>query len=129
MYEIVKIIHVGCAMLTLVSFSLRGIWMLYWPTMLKRAAVRIVPHVIDTVLLATAIVLMIQTRQYPLVQNWLTAKIAAVVVYIVLGSVALKRGHTRAIRIGAWLAALAAYGYIVAVALTRDAFPLPMLLT
>ena len=129
MYEIVKIVHVGCAALTLVSFSLRGIWMLHWPEMLKRAAVRIVPHVIDAVLLASAIVLMIQTRQYPLAQAWLTAKIAAVVVYIVLGSVALKRGRTRAIRIGAWVGALATYGYIVAVALTHDVLPLRMLFT
>lgn len=129
MYEIAKIIHVGCAALTLVSFSLRGVWMVYWPGMLKRAAVRIVPHVIDAVLLASAIVLMVQTQQYPPAQTWLTAKILAVVVYIVLGSVALKRGPTRAIRISAWLAALAAYGYIVAVALTRDAFPLRMLFT
>jgi uncharacterized membrane protein SirB2 len=129
MYEIVKTIHVGCAILTLVSFSLRGIWMLHWPTMLERTVVRIVPHVIDTVLLASAIVLMIETRQYPLAQAWLTAKIAAVVVYIVLGGVALKRGRTRAVRISAWIAALATYGYIVAVALTRDALPLRMLFT
>ena len=129
MYEIAKIIHVSCAALTLVSFSLRGVWMLYWPAMLKRAAVRIVPHVIDAVLLASAIVLMIRTQQYPPAQAWLTAKIAGVVIYIVLGSVALKRGPTRAIRTSAWLGALATYGYIVAVALTRDAFPLRVLFT
>jgi uncharacterized membrane protein SirB2 len=127
MYDIVKTIHVGCAALTLVSFSLRGVWMLYWPTMLKRAAVRIVPHVIDAVLLASAIVLMLQTRQYPGTHAWLTVKIVAVVIYIVLGSVALKRGPTRAIRLSAWLGALATYGYIVAVALTHDAFPLRLL--
>ena len=129
MYEIAKIIHVSCAALTLVSFSLRGVWMVYWPGMLKRAAVRIVPHVIDAVLLASAIVLMIQTQQYPPAQTWLTAKILAVLVYIVLGSVALKRGRTRTIRVSAWFAALATYGYIVAVALTRDAFPLGVLFT
>lgn len=129
MYEIAKLVHVGCAALTLVSFSLRGVWMLYWPGMLKRAAVKIVPHVVDAVLLASAIVLMIQTQQYPPAQTWLTAKILAVLVYIVLGSVALKRGRTRAIRVSTWLAALATYSYIVAVALTRDAFPLRVLFT
>lgn len=103
--------------------------MLYWPGMLKRAAVKIVPHVVDAVLLASAIVLMIQTQQYPPAQTWLTAKILAVLVYIVLGSVALKRGRTRAIRVSTWLAALATYSYIVAVALTRDAFPLRVLFT
>jgi uncharacterized membrane protein SirB2 len=72
---------------------------------------------------------MIETRQYPLAQAWLTAKIAAVVVYIVLGSVALKRGRTRAIRVSAWVGALATYGYIVAVALTHDALPLRLLFT
>ena len=127
MYDIVKTIHVSCAALTLISFSLRGMWMLYRPTMLKQASTRIVPHVIDATLLVSAIVLMIQTRQYPGAHTWLTAKIVAVVIYIVLGSIALKRGPTRAIRTSAWLAALATYGYIVAVALTRDAFPLRML--
>ncbi|MHB1249164.1 MAG: SirB2 family protein, partial [Polaromonas sp.] len=55
------------------------------------------------------------------VQAWLTAKVLALTVYIVLGSVALKRGKTRGVRRWAFAAALAAFVYIVAVALTRQA--------
>ena len=69
----------------------------------------------------SALVLVFWSRQYPFVQAWLTAKVLALVVYIVLGTVALKRGKTRGVRAFALLAALATFAYIVAVALTRDA--------
>lgn len=129
MYSILIAIHVSTALLTLISFSLRGIWMLQESSLLTQRWVKIVPHVIDAILLVSALALMVQIHQYPGVQAWLTAKVVAVVVYIVLGSIALKRGRVKAMRATAWLGALAVYGYIVAVALTRDAFPLRMLFT
>ena len=52
--------------------------------------------------------------------GWLTAKVLALIAYIILGSIALKRGSTKAIRALAWVAALATFGYIVSVALTHD---------
>ncbi len=82
-----------------------------------------VPHVIDTVLLASAMALTATTSQYPFVQPWLTAKVLALLLYIVLGSVAIRHGRTRSVRIVAWLLALVVFGYIVAVARTRVAFP------
>ena len=51
---------------------------------------------------------------------WIAAKIVGLVVYIALGMVALRLGRTRAIRAGAWVAALITFGYIVTVALTKD---------
>jgi uncharacterized membrane protein SirB2 len=74
---------------------------------------RIVPHVVDTLLLATAIGLMIVLRQYPFAQDWLTAKLVGLVVYIFLGTIALKRGKTPAIRSAALVAALMVFGWIV----------------
>jgi uncharacterized membrane protein SirB2 len=59
-------------------------------------------------------------KQYPLVEPWLTAKVAGLVLYIALGMVALRHGTTRRIRTGAWFAAQAVFLYIVAVALTRS---------
>ena len=91
--------------------------------MLGRRWVRIVPHVIDAILLASAIALMVQIRQYPGTQAWLTAKVVAVVIYIVFGSVALKRGRTKVMRTTAWLGALAVYAYILMVALTHHPMP------
>jgi uncharacterized membrane protein SirB2 len=86
---------------------------------LQRRWVRIVPHLVDTVLLASAIGLALTLRQYPFVDGWLTAKVLALIAYIILGSIALKRGRTKPIRAVAWIAALATFGYIVSVALTR----------
>lgn len=87
---------------------------------LQRRWVRIVPHVIDAVLLASALGLIAILRQYPFVQNWLTAKVLGLVLYIILGTIALKRGSTKTIRATAWIAALIVFGYIVGVALTRS---------
>jgi uncharacterized membrane protein SirB2 len=88
--------------------------------MLERRWVRVLPHVVDTVLLASAIALVVMLKQYPLVEPWLTAKVAGLVLYIALGMVALRHGTTRRIRTGAWFAAQAVFLYIVAVALTRS---------
>lgn len=102
---------------------LRGLWMLTDSPLLQRRWVKVVPHVVDTLLLTTALVLVFWSGQYPFVQPWLTAKVLALVAYIVLGTVALKRGRTKGVRTFALVAALATFSYIVAVALTRQALP------
>jgi uncharacterized membrane protein SirB2 len=53
------------------------------------------------------------------VQSWLTAKLLGLVVYIILGSIALHYGPNKPLRATAWLAALLVFGYIVSVALTH----------
>ena len=90
---------------------------------MRRRWVRVVPHVVDTVLLASAVALAWMSHQYPLVQPWLTAKVAGLLVYIGLGMVALRFGRSRRVRLGAWLAAIAVFAYIVAVAVTRHPLP------
>jgi uncharacterized membrane protein SirB2 len=57
------------------------------------------------------------------VQSWLTAKVLALLLYILLGTVAIRHGRTRRVRIVAWILALVVFGYMVAVARTRFAFP------
>lgn len=121
MYEAIKLVHVTSAAISVAGFLVRGLWMLADSPRLRERWVRIAPHVVDTILLASAIYLAVTIRQYPGVNPWLTAKVAALVVYIVLGSIGLKRGKTQRIRIIAWLAALATFAYIVGVALTRNA--------
>jgi uncharacterized membrane protein SirB2 len=88
--------------------------------LLRQRWVRIVPHIIDSLLLASAIALAITIQQYPLVHAWLTAKLFALVVYIVLGSIALKRGKTKRIRILAFIGALLSFSYIILVALSHN---------
>jgi uncharacterized membrane protein SirB2 len=124
-YAIFKHVHVITAAASYALFVLRGIWMMRQSAQLQARWVKIVPHVIDTMLLASAIALAVMLRQYPFVSSWLTAKVVALVVYIVLGTIALKRGRSKPTRIVAWIAAQAVFLYIVSVALTRN--PLPLL--
>jgi uncharacterized membrane protein SirB2 len=81
--------------------------------------VRIAPHVIDTVLLASALWLAWQLGTDG-TRGWLWAKVIALGAYIALGTVALKRGRTRRVRVNAFAAALATFGYIVSVAVTKS---------
>jgi uncharacterized membrane protein SirB2 len=120
MYAVIKHIHFTCVVLSLLGFVVRGLWMLGDSDMLRKRWVRIVPHVVDTLLLASALTLAVMIGQYPFVHGWLTAKVLGLVAYIGLGTVALKRGRTRRVRLTAWLAALAVFGYIVSVALSHD---------
>lgn len=122
-YSLLKQFHLTTIALTLTLFILRGVWMMADSPRLRARWVRIVPHVNDTLLLASGIVLAVLIRQYPLVNGWLTAKFFALIAYIVLGTIALKRGRTKGTRVAAWIAALLAFGYMVAVAVTHTPFP------
>jgi uncharacterized membrane protein SirB2 len=119
-YLLVKALHVGCAALSIGGFAARGALMLADSPLLAAKPVRIVPHIIDTLLLASAIWLAWSLGVGPSSQGWILAKIVGLVAYIVLGVIALRRGRTKGVRTTALVAALATAGYIVAVALTRD---------
>lgn len=120
-----KYLHITCAVLSISGYFLRGLWMMQDSPRLQASWVRVAPHIIDTLLLVSAIALTIRLQQYPFVHDWLTAKVLALLAYIVLGGIGLKYGRTRKIRIIAWAAALLTFAYLVAVALTRQ--PLPFL--
>lgn len=119
-YGLLKSVHVLCAGLSVSGYIVRGVWMLQESPRLQARWVKVTPHVIDTLLLVSAIALAIQVEQYPFVHGWVTAKVLALIAYIGLGSIGLKRGRTRTARLTAGIAALATFGYIVAVAVTRS---------
>jgi len=123
MYTALKTLHVTCAMLSITGYVIRGMWMMRESPWLGKKWVRVAPHIIDTLLLVAGILLALRIQQYPFVQGWLTAKVLALIAYIVVGAVGLKYGKTRKIRVTAWLAAIAIFGYIVLVALTRQVLP------
>lgn len=120
-YALLKNLHLACVVLSGAGFVLRGVWMMQGSPMLARRWVRVVPHVVDTVLLASAIALAAISGQYPLAHGWLTAKVVGLIAYIVLGTIALKRGRTFGIRVTAFCGALLVFSYIVAVAITKSA--------
>lgn len=126
-YLAIKHIHLSCVALSISFFVTRGIWMLRESPKLQQRWVKIAPHIIDTLLLSSAMTMAWMSNQWPFVQPWLTAKVFGLIAYILLGTIALKRGKTRQIRLAAWLMALVVAAYIVTVAITRNPIPLPLL--
>jgi len=119
-YLVAKFVHLGSVAVSLGGFAARGALMLAGSPALDKRFVRIAPHVVDTVLLASALWLCWLIGQVPFVDGWLTAKVAGLLAYIVLGAIALRRGRTRGVRVWALAGAVAAAVYIVAVAMTHD---------
>ena len=115
-YLVLRNVHIACAILTITLFVLRGGLMLANSPWQQNMVLRYLPHAVDTVLLTTALMLTSVIHQYPFAAGWLTTKIVLLVAYIVLGSIALKRGRTKQIRVAAFVAALTTIGYLVSVA-------------
>jgi uncharacterized membrane protein SirB2 len=125
-YLLLKQLHVACAVLSIAGFAARGALMLRDSPLLQSRFARIAPHLVDTVLLASAIALAWMSGQYPFVQPWLTAKLLALFAYIALGVIALRRGRSKKVRAIAFGLALSLVLYIVSVAIARN--PLGFLL-
>jgi len=123
LYLSLRTIHIACVTIAAAGFLLRGTWMLQRSPLLEHRVTRTLPHVNDTLLLGAAIGMIWLARLNPLDHAWLMAKLTGLVVYIVLGGIALRGGSTLGIRALAFAGALLALGYVVAVALTRTALP------
>ncbi|MDP1652303.1 MAG: SirB2 family protein [Rhodocyclaceae bacterium] len=120
LYLTIKHLHVTCVILSITGFCLRG-WLLMQKSALAgRRWFRILPHVNDSILLAAAITLTVLIGRYPFVDAWLTAKVFGLIAYIVLGALALKPGRDPKFRVTAGLIAVAIFGWIVSVALSKQ---------
>jgi len=119
-YLALKHLHVTCVVLSGLGFCLRGWWMARQSPLLQHRLSKTLPHLVDTVLLGSALTLAWMSGQYPFVQGWLTAKVLGLIAYIVFGALALKRAKTRSSRLRFLALALLSYAYIVGVALTRN---------
>lgn len=119
-YIAAKHLHITCVVLSGAGFFLRGFLMLRGIALPQGRWVKIAPHVIDTGLLLAAVMLCVMIGQYPFVAGWVTAKVFGLIAYIILGSLALKAGRTRRIRVICWALSLLVFAWIVSVALTHD---------
>ena len=113
-------IHIGCVIASGSLFFMRGCMMLAGLPATNHVALRRISVVVDSLLLAAAIALTTIIHQYPFVQAWLTVKVVLLVVYIVLGVFALRRGRTRAVRATCFAAAMIMFLFIVTVARTQN---------
>jgi uncharacterized membrane protein SirB2 len=121
LYLTVKYLHVTCVILSISGFCLRGLLQLRNSVLTRRHGpwLRVLPHINDSILLAAAIALAVMLGQYPFVDAWLTAKLVGLLVYILLGALALKPGRDPWLRVAAGLAAVAVFGWIVSVAISK----------
>ena len=115
----IKLIHMSTAFISICFFLVRGFWVFNHSEMMNKKWVKIVPHINDTVLLISAIILAVGLQQYPFTHEWLTAKFIALLLYIVFGMFALKRAKQMKNKVLFFLVAFIMFGYIVGVALTR----------
>jgi uncharacterized membrane protein SirB2 len=122
-YSVIKAVHVAAVAVTLGLFLLRAAWAVRSSARLRRRWVRIVPHLVDTTLLVSAVWLAYRLGQVPGRDAWLTAKVAGLLVYIVAGMMVIKRASTRSGKLAALAVALIAFAYIVSVALTKSPAP------
>lgn len=116
LYLPVRQVHVASVHLSIALFLLRGGLMWTGSRWLRHWTLRTMPHLVDTVLLTSALMLMHFIHQYPFVQGWLTVKVILLVVYIALGFVALKPGRSLLVRRAAFIAAVLVFGFIYSVA-------------
>jgi uncharacterized membrane protein SirB2 len=119
-YVAVKIVHQGAVALSFAGFFARGWGSLAGAAWVDSRAAKTLPHVVDSVLLLSALTLAWMLRVNPAATPWLLAKIIGLLAYIFLGMIALKPTRPRPVRAAAWIAALTTFLYIVSVAMTKD---------
>lgn len=120
MYSLLKLTHVTCAALSIGGFLLRGYWMMTSASLLQHRATRTLPHVVDTVFLLSGVAMLVMLSLNPFVVDWLVAKFVALVAYVGFGTIALRRGRTRGMRMLALAGAIAIFAYILGVALSHS---------
>jgi uncharacterized membrane protein SirB2 len=119
-YAAWKLLHQITAALSLAGFVARGLGSFVQAAWVRHRFTRVAPHVVDTLLLLSALVMAWMLRATPSSAPWLVAKIAGLLLYIGLGMLALRPGRPLGLRIAAWVAALVVFGWIVSVALTKQ---------
>jgi uncharacterized membrane protein SirB2 len=118
-YPGIKLVHIACVIASGSLFGLRGMLTLANNAWANHVSLRRCSYVIDTVLLSAGLSLAFILKQLPIPQAWLSTKLLLLVVYIVLGIFALRRGRTRASRSAYFAAALLVYGFMVGVAVAH----------
>lgn len=112
-------LHVLFVLLSGFGFFMRGLGHIKGQAWVQRKLVRILPHVVDTGLLVTAIALLVTLEISPLT-DWVLAKIIALIAYIALGVFAFKIAKTPARKALFWVLALLVFAYMYGVAITHS---------
>ena len=115
-----KHLHLTCAFVSMLGFIIRCWWRWSQNEMLNKKWVKVAPHIVDSLLLASAIFLCVLIGQYPFVAGWVTVKVVALILYIALGLIALKHAQQRPHIAMAAAGALLTFAFIASVAVSKD---------
>jgi uncharacterized membrane protein SirB2 len=118
-YLAVKLVHQTAVTLSITGFFVRGLASLNGARWTQSRAAKTLPHLVDTILLLSALTMASMLRLTPDKAPWLLAKIVGLILYVGLGVVALRPGRPFAVRAAAWVAALAMVAWIVSVAIAK----------
>ena len=118
-YEIIKFIHVSTVIISILGFILRVSLKLLSTSYAQRFWFKKFPHVIDSLLLASALGMVFLLNINPFTTSWLAEKIIGLLGYILLGMIALHWSHTITVRLLAAGGAIVVFAYIVFVALSK----------
>ena len=118
----IKTLHIITVVISISLFVGRGLWLYALKNNLSARWIKILPHVNDTVLLITGILLAVQLQQYPLVHDWLTVKIICLLIYIGLGFSAMKWHKSTKAGLLSWVCAIIVFVYMVSVAITKTPY-------
>ena len=119
-YSTLKHIHMGAVALSATGFAARGLGALMGAAWVQSRPAKTLPHVLDTLLLASALSMVWMLQLNPFATPWLLAKILGLLAYITLGMVALRARFARPLRATAWVAALLVLGWMASVAITKN---------
>ena len=119
-YFLLKQVHISFALLSITGFVLRWSWVMKCSRWSQHRLTKTAPHIIDTLFLCSGLMLAYTIGQYPLTTGWLTAKVAGLLAYILLGMAAMSGRIPRAGKKIAFLAALSSYGWILSVAMLKS---------
>src|SRR3546814_6710236 len=115
-YPEIRLVHITAVIVSGGLFLLRGLAVRAGAGWAMAAPLRRLTYAVDTVLLAAALTLTVIVGQYPFLDAWLPVKVLLLVVYILLGTFALRRGSTRTGRPLCFVAALLAHPWYSGVA-------------
>ena len=122
-YYMLKLIHVACVVISGSLFIYRYARLSVRPDQPLAKALKVLPHINDTVLLVSAIGMLSLIGLNPFTTSWLLAKILALLVYITLGAICMQSLPGSKRQTVSFVGAISVFAYILLVGLSKQVYP------
>jgi len=124
LYVLLKFGHVSCVVISGSLFIYRFTRLNRQPDRPLPKVLKILPHINDTVLLACAVGMLFVAHINPITTPWLSAKILALIAYIVIGAICMRSQPGSRQQTLSFVAAISVFAYILLVGLGKQVIPL-----